>query len=215
VIPNAVDLERFRPGDQIAARRDMGLAPDAFVMACVGRLHPQKGHRYLLEAIAAVRLRIPEFFCLIAGDGPLRGALETEARRNGLGKVCRFLGVQDPIQPLYDAADVIVLPSLYEGMPNVVLEAMAMGRPVIATAVAGSVDLVDAGVTGLLVPPADALALGRAILELATDPERREAMGAAARAVAERSHGIDRMVGSVEALYATEWEDAMRRRVSR
>ena len=115
----------------------------------------------------------------------------------------------DPIQPLYDAADVSVLSSLYEGMPNVVLEALAMGCPVIATAVEGSVDIVEHGVTGLLVPPADSYALGRALLELAGDSERRGAMGRAARAVAERSHGIDRLVTALEALYATEWERAM------
>jgi len=206
VIPNGVDLERFRPGDRVRARTHLGVSVDAFVLACVGRLHPQKGHRYLFEAIAAVHGRTREFICLIAGDGPLRRALEAEARRLGLGMVCRFLGVQDPIQPLYNAADVTVLASLYEGMPNVVLEAMAMGCPVIATAVEGSVELVQTGVTGLLVPPADAHALGLALLELAGDPQRRSAMGRAARAVAERLHGIDRMVAALEAFYATEWD---------
>lgn len=214
MIPNGVDLERFRPGARASARTHMGVASDAFVVACVGRLHPQKGHSYLFEAIAAARPLIPGLICLIAGEGPLRGALEAEVQHQGLETVCRFLGVQDPIQPLYDAADVTALPSLYEGMPNVVLEAMAMGCPVIATAVEGSVDLVEPGVTGLLVPPADAPALGRALLELASDAERRRAMGDAARAAAERSHGIDQMVTALESLYTTEWESGMRRRGS-
>jgi len=208
VIPNGVDLERFRPGDRGTARVRLGIASDALVVACVGRLHPQKGHRYLLDAIVATRSRIPGLVCLLAGDGPLRGALETEVQHQGLGTVCRFLGVQDPIQPLYDAADVTALPSLYEGMPNVVLESMAMGCPVIATAVEGSVDLVEPGVTGLLVPPADAHALGTALLELAGDQDRRSAMRGAARAAAERSHGIDRMVAALETLYETEWKGA-------
>lgn len=211
VIPNGVDLEHFRPGDRASARARLGVASDAFVVACVGRLHPQKGHRHLFQALSAVRERLPGLICLIAGDGPLRGALEAEAERLGLETVCRFFGVQDPIQPLYDAADVTALPSLYEGMPNVVLEAMAMGCPVIATAVEGSVDLVDPGVTGLLVPPADAPALGRALVALAGDPVGRTAMGVAARAAAERSHGIDHMVTALEALYANEWESAVRR----
>jgi glycosyltransferase involved in cell wall biosynthesis len=205
-----VDLERFRLGDRTAARRGLGLPGDAFVVACVGRLHPQKGHGYLFEAIAAVHARIPGLICLIAGDGPLRGELEAEAQRHGLGAACRFLGVLDSTQPLYDAADVTALPSLYEGMPNVVLEAMATGCPVIATTVDGSVEVVEDGVTGLLVPPADAPALGRALLELAGDPERRRTMGKAARAAAERLHGIDRMVTALEALYANEWVSAMR-----
>jgi glycosyltransferase involved in cell wall biosynthesis len=209
VIPNGVDLERFRPGNKAAARSHLRVSTDAFVVACVGRLHPQKGHRYLFDAMVATRSRIPGLLCLMAGDGPLRGVLEAEVQRRGLETACRFLGVQDPIQPVYDAADVTVLPSLYEGMPNVVLEAMAMGCPVIATAVEGSVDLVEPGVTGLLVPPADAPALGRALLELAGDPERCRAMRAAARIAAERSHGIDRMVRALESLYTTEWDDAM------
>jgi glycosyltransferase involved in cell wall biosynthesis len=215
VIPNGVDLDRFHPNDRARARGDFGIARDAFVVACVGRLHAQKGHSYLFQALAAIRSRISGLTCLIAGEGPLRRELEAEVRRLDLGMVCRFLGMLDPIPPLYDAADVTALPSLYEGMPNVVLEAMATGCPVIATAVAGSVDLVDVGVTGLLVPPADAAALGRALLELANDPKRRISMRAAARAAAERSHGIDRMVTALETLYATEWEDAMGRRKSR
>jgi len=212
VIPNGVDLDRFQPGDGILARTELGLPSDAFVVLCVGRLHPQKGHHYLLEALAAARPRIAGLTCLIAGDGPLRGELRAEARGLGLGSVCHFLGVRDPIQPLYDAADVTVLPSLYEGMSNVVLESMAMGCPVIASAVEGSVDLVNAGVTGLLVPPANTSALSRALLDLAGDAERRKAMGAAARTAAERLHGIDRMVAALETLYATEWESAMRHR---
>lgn len=209
VIPNGVDLERFRPGGKQTARTDLRVASDAFVVACVGRLHPQKGHRYLLEALDAMRSRVPGLLCLMAGEGALRVALEAEVKRRGLAAVCRFLGAQDPIQPLYAAADVVVLPSLYEGMPNVVLESMAMGCPVIATAVEGSVDLVEDGVTGLLVPPADAAALERALLELASDSGRRVAMGRSARAVAERSHGIDRMVNALEARYVAEWQSAM------
>jgi glycosyltransferase involved in cell wall biosynthesis len=209
VIPNAVDLERFRPGDRAEARARLGLPADAFVVACVARLHPQKGHRYLFDALAAVRAQIPGIVCVMAGEGALRSDLEAEVQRQGLGRECQFRGVMDPVQPLYDAADVIVLPSLYEGMPNVVLEAMAMGCPVIATAVEGSVDVVEHGVTGLLVPPADSSALGRALLELAGDSKRRGAMGRAARAAAEHSHGIDRLVAATEALYSTEWERAM------
>jgi len=215
VIPNGVDLERFRPGDRATARTHLGIASDAFVVACVGRLHPQKGHRYLFDAINATRSRIPGLLCVMAGDGPLRSALHAAVQGQGLGAVCRFLGVKDPIQPVYDAADVTVLPSLYEGMPNVILEAMAMGCPVIASAVEGSVDLVEPGVAGLLVRPADAPALGSALIELAGDPARCRAMRDSARAVAVRSHGIDRMVAALEVLYATEWEGAMRNRLLR
>ena len=209
VIPNGVDLQRFQPRDRVRARKHLSVAGDAFVVVCIGRLHPQKGHRYLFQALAGICSLIPGLTCLIAGEGPLRSELEAQVRQLDLGAVCRFLGMVDPIEPLYDAADVTVLSSLYEGMPNVVLEAMAMGCPVIATNVAGSVELVEVGVTGLLVPPADVHSLGGALLELANDPKRLVAMRAAARAAAERSHDFERMVGALETLYATEWENAM------
>jgi glycosyltransferase involved in cell wall biosynthesis len=110
------------------------------------------------------------------------------------------------------AADVVVLPSVFEGMPNVVLEAMAMGCPVIATAVGGSKELVRHGETGLLVPPADPAALANALLELATSPERRSGMRARSREIAKACHGIEHMIHSIEQLYVEEWGRATRNR---
>ena len=204
VIPNGVDLHRFAPRDSRIARAQWGIDEGTFVVASVGRLSQEKGHRYLLQALAAARSEIPSIACLIAGDGPLRRTLETQVRALGLEGVCRFLGDVPEIETVFAAADVAVLPSVFEGMPNAVLEAMAMGCPVIATAVGGSTELVRHGETGVLVPPADPAALSRALAEMAGSVERRSRMRVRSREIAEARHGIDNMIRSVERLYLEE-----------
>jgi glycosyltransferase involved in cell wall biosynthesis len=211
VIPNGVDLKRFAPRDVRSARAHWGIGDSAFVVASIGRLTQQKGYGYLLQALAVARKAIPSIICLIAGEGPLRGALEAQVRALGLEGVCRFLGDVPEIETVFAAADVTVLPSLFEGMPNAVLEAMAMGCPVIATAVGGSTELVRHGETGFLVPPADAAALASALVDMAASPDRRNRLRIRSREVAVAEHGIDRMVHSVERLYLDEWERAAKR----
>ena len=210
VVRNGVDLNRFTPRDTRMARSHLRLDESAFVVASVGRLSPEKGHRYLLQALATTRDAMPSMVCLIAGDGPLRQVLEHEVRALRLDGVCRFLGDVGEIEIVFAAADVTVLPSLYEGMPNAVLEAMATGCPVIATAVGGSTELVHHGETGLLVPPADAAALADALVEIARSQEHRARMRTRSREVAEASHGIEHMIASIERLYLEEWQHVAR-----
>jgi glycosyltransferase involved in cell wall biosynthesis len=206
VIPNGVDLHRFAPRNVRVARARWGVKEGTFVVASIGRLSKEKGHRYLLQALAAARTAIPSMVCLIAGDGPLRQKLETEAHTLGLEETCRFLGDVPEIETVFAAADVTVLPSVFEGMPNAVLEAMAMGCPVIATAVGGSAELVRHGETGFLVPPADTTALAGALVDLAGSVQRRTRMRARSREIAEACHGIKQMIRSVESLYVDEWQ---------
>src|SRR5205823_2661235 len=201
-----VDLYRFTPRDLRTAKIHWGIDEGAFVVASVGRLSQEKGHTYVLEALGAVRRVIPSLKCLIAGDGPLRHALERQVGALGLEDVCVFLGNVPEIERVYAAADVTVLASLFEGMPNVILEAMAMGCPAVATAVGGSTELVRPGETGLIVRPADSEALAAALRELWDNPGRRNAMRERSRRVAESAHGIERMVAAVEDLYVREWE---------
>lgn len=210
VVPNGVDLQRFTPGDRREAKAHWGLAEDAFVIASVGRLSQEKGQAYLLQALAAVRDTIPSIVCLIAGDGPMRHTLQRQACALGLEDVCRFLGDVPEVETVFAAADVTVLPSLFEGMPNAVLESMAMGCPVIASAVGGAVELVRQGETGLLVPPGNAKALAAALVELAGSVERRDRMRARSREIAEARHGIDTMIRSIEGLYMEEWDRVSR-----
>ncbi len=196
-----VDTDRFKPLPGAAGRRGLGLKGKGPVFGVIARLTEQKGHRYLLEAASAAIRRRPDLRFVFAGDGPLRQSLEAQARDLGIGDRVLFLGHRTDVPALLAAFDVFVLPSLYEGLPNAVLEAMACGRPVVATAVDGTPEVVDNGVTGLLVPPRDPARLSEALLKLAGDARLRSRMGREARRRAVGRHGVDRQVNAFHALY--------------
>ncbi len=172
VLPNGVDTTRFRPRSRERARRRLGL-PSGPLILFVGHLVPVKGVDLLVEALARLG---PEVRLVLVGSGPLEGTLRRRARALGLEGRLLWAGEVDHARiPLYLAAcDTLVLPSRSEGEPNVVLEAIASGRPVVAAAVGGVPGLVRPGENGLLVPPEDAGALARAleqVLATAWSPE--------------------------------------------
>lgn len=188
VIHNGVDLDEFDPAsaapERVRAELGLGKGP---VVGFVGRLTPQKDPLTFVSLVGALRRDLPGLQALVVGDGPLRTVAEREAARLGLDRACRFTGARGDIPTVLGALDLFVLSSVSEGFPFVVLEAMAMERPVVATAVNGVPELVEHGVTGLVVPPADEAALARAALDILRSPARARAMGRAARArVAER-----------------------------
>jgi starch synthase (maltosyl-transferring) len=202
VIPNGVDLAPF---DQVEPlpRAALGVPAVADLALAIGRLDVQKGVADLLDAAEWVIARRPDWHLVLAGDGPARpGLLARIAARPGLAERVHWLGRRDDVPALLATADVLVLASHWEGMPNVVLEAMAARRPVVATAVEGSEDLVTPGQTGWLVPPRDPAALGQALLEAALDPESRRRYGAAGRARVEAEFSLERMVIAYERLWA-------------
>jgi glycosyltransferase involved in cell wall biosynthesis len=170
--------------------------PDYLVLT-PARLHPQKGHAFLIAAAA----EIPGATFVFAGDGPLRGALETQAREQNVSDRCVFLGERTDVPELLAAADLVVLPSLFEGLPVSVLEAMAAERPVIATAIGGTDEAVTTEVSGLLVPPRDPSALAAAIRRLAGDPALAQRLAAAGRARVERSFSADATARQVMRIY--------------
>jgi glycosyltransferase involved in cell wall biosynthesis len=164
-----IDLGRFdralaSPERVAAYRRGAGR-----VVGTIGRLVPQKAIHVLLDATPALLQADPATRVLVVGDGPLRQALEAQARRLGIADAVEFAGYQEDVVSAYAAMDVFVLPSRDEGFGLVFLEAMAVGVPVVGTRVIGSEDAVEDGVTGLLVPYADAPALGQAIGRLLGD----------------------------------------------
>lgn len=205
VIQNGIDLARFRidPEEEIrrraAARASWGIAEEKIVVGAVGRLHGPKGLKYLIEAFAQAVKQNPRLELVIAGDGPEREALEKQAA--DLGTQVHFLGYQaDPI-PLYPGFDLYVLPSLAEGSPNALLEAMAAGKASIASRVGGVPEAAEDGQSGILVEPVDPAALARAILDLAANPERRKELGLAARIRVEQEFDLEKKVRQHEALY--------------
>jgi glycosyltransferase involved in cell wall biosynthesis len=199
VIPNAIDLRQWRPitaEEKRQRKRDAGLSDDAIVIGFAGRLVALKRLDILL--IAAQRLA-PQVHVLVLGDGPLRPELERQAQP--LGDRCRFLGWGQGSHwlPLFD---VLVLPSESEGLPYCILEAMASGLPVVASAVGGMKETVVDGQTGCLVPAGDAQALESALSRLIEDAGMRSAMGSAARARAESLYDAPMMSRKWEELYA-------------
>ncbi|MEZ4637263.1 MAG: glycosyltransferase [Caldilineaceae bacterium] len=143
-----------------ALKRALGIAPDAPVIGSVGRFSEQKGYRYFLEAAALLARDLPQARFVLVGSGETESALKTQADALNLGEKIIFTGARDDVETLLPIMDVFVSSSLWEGLPTVILEAMLAETPVVATAVAGTTELVEDGVTGALVPAAGCRAVG-------------------------------------------------------
>jgi glycosyltransferase involved in cell wall biosynthesis len=184
-----------------ALRSRLGLPEQAGILGTVARLHPQKGHRYLLEAFARVIRLFPLAGLLVIGDGPLRKRLERQAAGLGLARCVRFLGDRSDVTDLLPLMDIYVHPSLFEGMPNAVMEAMAAARPVIATGVDGTPELIVDGQTGWLVQPADPEDLAERMTFALRNPKEAHRIGLAAAERIQTRFSADRMIGGYHALY--------------
>jgi glycosyltransferase involved in cell wall biosynthesis len=174
-IPSGVDL------DNIASATPFRLAPHCPVIGTVGRLTSIKGHQYLIDAVPEILRRCPAAHVALVGDGELRQALTERTRRLGVDGRVIFTGYREDIPALIAGMDVFVLPSLNEGMGRVLVMAMALGKPIVASRVGGVPELLGQGEAGLLVPPADPRALADAICTLLADPVRAKTLGAGGR----------------------------------
>jgi starch synthase (maltosyl-transferring) len=202
IIPNGVDptpIDRAEPVD----RATIGVQPDSHLALFVGRLDRQKGVSVLLNAAAIVARARPDWHLAIVGEGPEGAGLRKRTDEDILlQNHVHWLGRRDDVPGLLKGVDVVVLPSLWEGMPNVVLEAMAARRAVVATAVEGTTELVGPGRTGWLVAPGDSEGLAAALLDAAGAPDRLAAFGAAGRARVEAHYSPRGVVESYERLWA-------------
>lgn len=195
-IPNGVGTERVRTTrTRDETRTGLGLAAEDLVAVTPGRLSEQKGHAVLFEALGGLG-EPPELTVLCPGEGPDREALEEQVARLGLGERVRFLGFRDDIGDLLGAADMVVLPSLWEGLSIALLEAMAAGRPIVTTAIPSNREVSREGACAVLVPPGDPAALRDAVLRLAADPEARRELGTEARLVFEKHYTREAMTGA-------------------
>ncbi len=205
VIRNGIDVSRFQdPTDTAKNRIAFGFPATSLVVAAFARLNHLKGIEYFLEAAAILRPRFADARFLIVGDSiseSYRLELEKRAADLGLGDRVVFAGFRSDVAELLREVSVSVLPSLAEGLSNVVLEAMAAGVPVVATAVGGTPELIEDGVSGLLVPVRDAQALSRAIGSLLAEPGRRQAIGQAGRLRARQYFSLEAAVLETERLY--------------
>ncbi len=204
VIHNGIQLESFGAptAAQVAAFRATHGVPDSGpVVGTVTRLFEIKGNRYLIDAFARLAPRFPTASLLIVGEGPDLAALAAQASQQGIDPArLIFTGFVKDVPTALAAMDILVVSSLQEGLSMVVLEAMAAGKPIIATRVGGIVELLESETTGLLIPPADAAALADSIATLLQDSEQAAALARAVR-VASEKHSIENNVRRLEELY--------------
>lgn len=202
-IHNGIAVDAFYKPDAGPARRNaLGLETDNLVVTFAGRLERVKGLDHLLVSAREILAAHEKACFVIAGEGPLKVELQRLAEKLGIASRVAFPGFLRDIPELLAATDVFVLPSLgSEGLPLSVMEAMAAGKPVVATPVSGVTELVESEVTGLLVSPRDPAALTQAINRLLRNPKEREEMGTRARARAIRDFGVRRMVDSYDLMY--------------
>jgi glycosyltransferase involved in cell wall biosynthesis len=203
IVKNGVDTHTYRrdPVARERVRAELGLSQDQPLVVAVGSLYPVKGHAILLEAFARTRAHDPAAQLAIVGDGPLRGALEEQIRQLGLAGAARILGRRADIPDVLNAADLFVMSSLSEGLPLALLEAMAVGLPVISTAVGGIPEVVVPNQTGWLAAPADADDLAEKIRFALQHRELRSALAEAGMARCIDEHSLDKTVTEFTRIY--------------
>jgi glycosyltransferase involved in cell wall biosynthesis len=184
-----------------AARKALGLPARGPIIGVLGRLVPIKGHGYLVEALPMILEQFPSAMLLVVGEGPERGPLTARATSLGVSQHIRMVGAQFDLPSYIAACDVIAQPSLNEGMGRTVLEALVMGKPVIASRVGGLPELIDHGGNGLLVPPASPSALAHAVCSLLWDQARLRRMSDSARHSVGRQFSVQAMVEAIDRLY--------------
>jgi glycosyltransferase involved in cell wall biosynthesis len=200
-VHNGVELPEIpSTAERKGARLQLGLREGELLLLSMGRLDAQKGYHLLIDAVAALRgSRKPR--CAIVGEGPRRDRLRAQIARLGLERIVQLPGERGDVRSWLCAADAFVLPSLWEGLPNALLEAMALGLPVVASGVDGVPEAVTDGQDGLLVAPGDAGALSGALAKLMDDPELRRRLGQAARARMAEGFTLSAMLAGYEAAY--------------
>jgi len=204
VVHGALDVADFSAhvdSNTDDVRRSLSIEPGCPVISFVARLSPEKGHIFFLHAARKVLDHRPEARFLVIGEGPLRAKLEHTAEALSLDRGLRFLGFRTDAPTLISASDLVVLPSVKEGLPDVLLEAAALAKPVVASRVGGISEIVRHGVSGLLVPPADPDALAEAVLDLIRRPDEARSMGMRGREVVRREFSVDRMARRVARVY--------------
>jgi len=180
----------------------LGLPADSLLCISAGRLSPEKGHADLLQAIAEIGDRAAGWHFILCGDGPCMTRLEQQVRALRIQQRVQLAGYRTDIQHIFQAMDLFVLPSHSEGLPNVILEALSLGKPVIATSVGGVPEVIESGVNGILVPPHRSDLLAEAMIQCFSEYSRREAMGQSGRRTVQTRFTFEAQTRRLESIYA-------------
>jgi len=200
-VHNGIDFRPHLEADGRKARRELGFKDSDLLVGSVGRLAPQKGFVHLVRAMPLLLAEVPAAQLILAGEGPLLTELEAEARQSGVGDRIHFLGFRRDVPELLAACDVFALPSLWEGLSISLLEALAAGRPIVATDIDGNREAIEDGKTALMVPAADPAGLAAALKEILTNPRLAATLGHNARLSAQERFSQERMVAQNLAVY--------------
>lgn len=203
LIHSAIPLERFDPAqvDRQTIRQELGLPLNAPVLGCVGRFSEQKNPLDWVALAGRVAQQLPDCRFLLVGDGPLRSQVESALHKEGIANRTMMTGLRRDVPRMLSAMDVFLLTSLWEGLPRVVPQALAMKVPVVAYPTDGVVEAIQHGKTGYLADPRDFLATAGLILDLLHNPARRQAMGLRGQEYVRKEFNLQRMVAEIEALY--------------
>jgi sugar transferase (PEP-CTERM/EpsH1 system associated) len=201
-IYNGIDGSKFKAEfDKSEIKRGLGLSENSRIIGMVARLDPIKNHKSLIMSMQSVIKKFPEAILLIIGDGPIRNELEVFVEKCDLKKNVTFLWTRHDIPQLLSVMDIFVLCSMSEGLPITLLEAMAGGKPIVATRVGGIPEVIEHNINGLLIPSGNIEALLDAILELLRDTEKAKQLGAAAERKFERNFSLSSMVEKYQEVY--------------
>jgi glycosyltransferase involved in cell wall biosynthesis len=205
-------MQRFHSGpSNVALKEVLGIQVDLPIVGTISFLRPEKGLDVLIDAVSLLQQKHPRVCCLIVGAGQERQRLVEHIRQRKLEKDVVLAGFREDIPELLNLMDVFVLPSLEEGMPQSLLQALAMERAVVASAVGGVPEIVEDGQTGFLVNPKDPLALAEKVGQLLRDPGQRKMFGQAGRRVIEQDYSMEAMVMKTELLYSALWAERAKR----
>jgi glycosyltransferase involved in cell wall biosynthesis len=203
LIRSAIPLDEFNPAmvDRQAARQSLGLPQDELVVGNVGRFSPQKNPLDWVRVVGVVGRAMPQARFLLVGDGPLRSQVEAQLAAEGLANRCILTGLRRDIPHMLAAMDIFMLTSLWEGLPRVIPQAMAMGLPVLANRADGVDEAVQDGQTGYLFQAGQIEEMATACIELAQQPQLRQVLGQAGQAVARQRFDLRNMIAQITALY--------------
>lgn len=206
-IYNGIELKEYNPdlkevrSKKLEVRRELGLKNDVPVIGAIGRLVWQKGFEYLIQAIPKVIEVFPETRFLIVGEGPLKDKLKVKSEKLKVKDNIIFTGFRSDIKEILASIDLLVMPSLLEGLPMVLLEGMAMAKPIVATRIDGVTEVLENGKMGLLVPAKNPHALAEAILKVLNNKTKADLLGQNARKMVEEKFSVEKMVEQIEWVY--------------